>query len=131
MLERLELRNTAPRLLETKNCEISVPGMYKPGRKVVKIGGFERILPVLGSKQHPRVMTMNGSDGKDYKFLLKGHEDNRQDERAMQLFGLVNTLLSIDPLTQKKNLSIRLYSIIPLSPNAGLLGMRVLGFLCL
>jgi FKBP12-rapamycin complex-associated protein len=28
---------------------------------------------------------------------LKGHEDIRQDERVMQLFGLVNTLLAIDP----------------------------------
>jgi hypothetical protein len=28
-----------------------------------------------------------------YTFLLKGHEDLRQDERVMQLFGLVNELL--------------------------------------
>jgi hypothetical protein len=27
---------------------------------------------------------------------LKGHEDLRQDERVMQLFGLVNTLLKKD-----------------------------------
>jgi len=42
-------------------------------------------------------MQMYGSDGKEYMFLLKGHEDIRQDERVMQLFGLVNTLLAIDP----------------------------------
>ena len=29
-----------------------------------------------------------------YTFLLKGHEDLRQDERVMQLFGLVNELLN-------------------------------------
>ena len=32
-----------------------------------------------------------GSDGREYVFLLKGHEDLRQDERVMQLFGLVDT----------------------------------------
>lgn len=37
-------------------------------------------------------------------FLLKGHEDLRQDERVMQLFGLVNTLLANDPASLRKNL---------------------------
>lgn len=37
-------------------------------------------------------------------FLLKGHEDLRQDERVMQLFGLVNTLLTNDPETFKRHL---------------------------
>ena len=35
-----------------------------------------------------------GSDGREYVFLLKGHEDLRQDERVMQLFGLVDTRLT-------------------------------------
>jgi len=55
-------------------------------------------------------------------FLLKGHEDLRQDERVMQLFGLVNTLLTNDPETFKRHLSIERYSVIPLSPNSGLIG---------
>ena len=37
-------------------------------------------------------------------FLLKGHEDLRQDERVMQLFGLINTLLTNDPDTFKRHL---------------------------
>jgi hypothetical protein len=40
-------------------------------------------------------------------FLLKGHEDLRQDERVMQLFGLVNTLLLHDPDTFRRNLTIQ------------------------
>lgn len=32
------------------------------------------------------------ADGVEYEFLLKGHEDLRQDERVMQLFTLVNAL---------------------------------------
>ena len=66
---------------------------------------------------------MTGDDGREYVFLLKGHEDIRQDERVMQLFGLVNTLLQTDPKTCKKDLIIRRYPVIPLSHMAGLIGM--------
>lgn len=79
-------------------------------------------MTVITSKQRPRRLTIKGSDGVDYQFLLKGHEDLRQDERVMQLFGLVNTLLGIDPETFKRHLHIQRYSAIPLSPNSGLIG---------
>ena len=46
-----------------------------------------------------------GSDGKEYQFLLKGHEDLRQDERVMQLFGLVNSLLRSNADTFRRNLT--------------------------
>lgn len=50
-------------------------------------------------------MSINvGSNGSEFMFLLKGHEDLRQDERVMQLFGLVNTLLANDPETFKRHL---------------------------
>ena len=38
-----------------------------------------------------------------------------------QLFGLVNTLLSTDRDTSKKDLGIQRYSVVPLSPNSGLI----------
>lgn len=44
---------------------------------------------MIPSKQRPRKISMQGEDGRDYAFLLKGHEDLRQDERVMQLFGQV------------------------------------------
>jgi len=40
----------------------------------------------------------------------------------MQLFGLVNTLLSVDPESFKRHLHIQQYAVIPLSSNSGLLG---------
>jgi len=46
-----------------------------------------------------------GSNGQEYQFLLKGHEDLRQDERVMQLFGLVNSLLLNNPETFRRNLT--------------------------
>lgn len=49
----------------------------------------------------------------------QGHEDLRQDERVMQLFGLVNNMLSADRITAERGLSIARYAVIPLSPNSG------------
>lgn len=79
-------------------------------------------MQVITSKQRPRKLCIRGSNGKDYMFLLKGHEDLRQDERVMQLFGLVNTLLQIEPDTFRRNLTIQRYAVIPLSTNSGLIG---------
>jgi FKBP12-rapamycin complex-associated protein len=103
---------------------------------------------VLASKQRPCKLTIMGSDGKEYPFLLKGthtgfealphvhtrgrtrtlthhctgHEDLRQDERVMQLFELVNTLLATDRETTNRQMAIQRYAIIPLSPHSGLIG---------
>jgi FKBP12-rapamycin complex-associated protein len=59
---------------------------------------------------HSFALLPSGSNGRDYMFLLKGHEDLRQDERVMQLFGLVNTLLLNDPDTFRRNLTIQVSS---------------------
>jgi FKBP12-rapamycin complex-associated protein len=40
----------------------------------------------------------------------------------MQLFSLVNTLLSVDTPSFKRRLHLQRYPVIPLAPNAGLLG---------
>ena len=66
---------------------------------------------------------MRGEDGREYGFLLKGHEDLRQDERAMQLFGLANALLAKDRRTSEHgHLLIQRYAITPLSQNCGIIG---------
>lgn len=39
-LEYVYLENVSPKLLATKNCEISIPGMYKPSRPLIKISCF-------------------------------------------------------------------------------------------
>merc|ERR1711903_46340 len=99
-----------------------MPGQYRPGVEVTGIRRVDSQLHVINSKQRPRKCSMQGSDGCAYQFLLKGHEDLRQDERVMQLFGLVNTLLVNDVATAERNLSISRYAVIPLSPNSGLIG---------
>ncbi|XP_027362305.1 serine/threonine-protein kinase TOR isoform X2 [Abrus precatorius] len=120
-LTTLDLESVSPELLECRNLELAVPGTYRADAPVVTIASFARQLVVITSKQRPRKLTIHGSDGDDYAFLLKGHEDLRQDERVMQLFGLVNTLLENSPNTAEKDLSIERYAVIPLSPNSGLI----------
>ncbi|KAJ4716092.1 Serine/threonine-protein kinase TOR [Melia azedarach] len=121
-LTTLDLQSVSPELLECRNLELAVPGTYRADSPVVTIRSFATQLVVITSKQRPRKLTIHGSDGEDYAFLLKGHEDLRQDERVMQLFGLVNTLLENARKTAEKDLSIQRYDVIPLSPNSGLIG---------
>ncbi|KAJ7946192.1 Serine/threonine-protein kinase TOR, partial [Quillaja saponaria] len=121
-LTTLDLQSVSPELLECRNLELAVPGTYRADAPVVTIASFATQLVVITSKQRPRKLTIHGSDGEDHAFLLKGHEDLRQDERVMQLFGLVNTLLENARKTAEKDLSIQRYSVIPLSPNSGLIG---------
>ncbi|CAG8530152.1 16586_t:CDS:10 [Funneliformis mosseae] len=118
----LELQYVSPKLLAARDLELAVPGTYKSGEPVTKIASFIATVNIISSKQRPRKLNLMGSDGKEYQFLLKGHEDLRQDERVMQLFGLVNTLLSIDSETFKRHLHIQRYTVTPLTPNIGLLG---------
>uniref|UniRef100_A0A0D9WFJ7 Serine/threonine-protein kinase TOR n=1 Tax=Leersia perrieri TaxID=77586 RepID=A0A0D9WFJ7_9ORYZ len=121
-LTTLDLQSVSPELLQCPKLELAVPGTYSADAPLVTIEYFVPQLIVITSKQRPRKLTMHGSDGNDYAFLLKGHEDLRQDERVMQLFGLVNTLLENSRKTSEKDLSIQRYAVIPLCPNSGLIG---------
>ncbi|KAI6224301.1 Serine/threonine-protein kinase TOR [Aphelenchoides fujianensis] len=118
----LELNYIAPRLLKAQNLEVCIPATYDPGNPLITIASVVPHLEVIMSKQRPRKISMRGSDGNEYAFLLKGNEDLRQDERIMQLFGLINHLILRDPYTNRRNLSIQRYSIIPLGQNSGLIG---------
>jgi FKBP12-rapamycin complex-associated protein len=121
-LSTLDIPYVSPQLQNARDLELAIPGTYKSDEPVIRISSFSHVLNVMSTKQRPRRLTMRGSDGRDYTFLLKGHEDMRQDERVMQLFGLVNTLLATDPETFKRHLGIIQFSVIPLSPNSGLIG---------
>ncbi|KAJ3878338.1 phosphatidylinositol 3-kinase [Lentinula edodes] len=118
----LDLQYVSPVLLSIRNLKLAVPGTYQSGRDVVTIASFAQKLSVIASKQRPRRFSLKGSDGRDYQYILKGHEDLRQDERVMQLFSLVNNLLSVDTHSYMRRLHIQRYSIVPLAPNAGLIG---------
>ncbi|XP_060066726.1 serine/threonine-protein kinase mTOR-like [Ylistrum balloti] len=121
-LTSLELQYVSPKLLRCQDLELAVPGTYDPNQPVIKIRRVQSSLQVITSKQRPRKLSIFGNNGQEYMFLLKGHEDLRQDERVMQLFGLVNSLLLNNPETLRRNLTIQRFSVIPLSTNSGLIG---------
>lgn len=119
---KFELHHVSRALTNAKNLRLSVPGTYRPNAPVVSITEFSNTVEVIASKQRPRRMAMLGSDGTKYEFLLKGKEDLRQDERVMQLFGLINICLDNDRSTANRGLNITRYSVLPLSNNSGVIG---------
>lgn len=121
-LSILDLKYVSPRLKDCSDLDLAVPGTYQSGRPVICIMSFDPILHILQTKKRPRRMTLKGSNGNSYMCLLKGHEDIRQDERVMQLFGLCNTLLDNDGESFKRHLSVQRFPAIPLSQSSGLLG---------
>jgi len=121
-LNNLELAYVSPKLLHARDLDLAVPGTYMSGKPIIRILNFDTTFSVISSKQRPRKLSLNGSDGTAYAFVLKGHEDIRQDERVMQLFGLCNTLMVNDTESYKRHLNIQRYPAIPLSQNSGLLG---------
>ena len=121
-LTQLDLQYVSPKLKEAYDLDLAVPGTYQSGKPIIRIIKFEETCSVITSKQRPRKVSLKGSDGTMYQYVLKGHEDIRQDERVMQLFGLVNTLLDTDTECFKRHLNIQRYPAIPLSQNSGLLG---------
>jgi hypothetical protein len=124
LIHSLDLQSTSPALFAANDLDIGVPGTYQVNGQAVKIKSFNPVVAIIRSKQRPRKIRIAGEDGHEYVFLLKGHEDLRQDERAMQLFGLVNALLYHDRRTgvSSEDLQIQRYCVMPLSPSVGLIG---------
>lgn len=115
-LSTVDLGQASPKLFQLRNLEVSVPG--EPSTCICQFGYN---LSVISSKQRPRKLEIVGDNGKSYWFLLKGHEDLRQDQRIMQFLELINTLLSSTRETADRRLAINTYRVIPLSSNSGLI----------
>lgn len=117
-----------------ENGEIEIPGQYKgEGRPLpeyhIKIAAFSGELKIMNSLRKPVVLSIIGSDTKEYKFLVKYDEDLRKDQRIQQIFKLMNSVLRQD--NNQQNLNIVTYEVIPLTKDLGLIewveDTRVLG----
>ncbi len=53
--------------------------------------------------------------------MVKGGEDQRQDQRIETLFELINDLLKSDPRCYQRNLSIKTYQVIPMTSKLALI----------
>ncbi|KAJ9472243.1 Target of rapamycin [Diplonema papillatum] len=114
----LDLREVSPRLAIARNLSLLVPG--RGVTSDVTIRSFDTVLPIIPSVQRPRKLTIVGSNGASYRFLLKGNEDLRLDERIMQLLSMANIVLRRGSLF--KHVDIITYPVIAVAKDAGLIG---------
>ena len=94
-LNTVRLEDSSPILLnKARDMDLAVPGTYDPGQPVIKIHSIKPSVGIIKSKQRPRKLSMMGSDGKTYTFLLKGNEDLRQvGHRMLCCYIVVSVLL--------------------------------------
>jgi PI-3-kinase-related kinase SMG-1 len=88
---------------------------------VVCIQAFTPAVTVIASKTKPKKLVLLGSDGQEYRYLLKGKEDLHLDERIAQFLRVCNQLLECHPATASRELHARHYAAIPLSKSSGLI----------
>ena len=143
-MSTISLEYISPLLSNINENQIGLPGYYfldklfrerkqliigKTKENVIEkedlpvfIKKLDKYFYVLNTKQKPRKISLIGTDNKEYKYLLKSHEDLRQDERIIQVFNFVNSMLFLNKETSNKNLLITIYPVIPLSHITGLIG---------
>lgn len=103
----------------TKDLEIAKNGDYS---SITSIVSFKQTFTTAGGVNLPKIVSCEGSDNLSYRQLVKCRDDLRQDAVMQQLFDVINKLLQDHPETRKRQLRIRGYKVIPLSPRSGVLG---------
>ncbi|KAL9174074.1 hypothetical protein ABFS82_02G028800 [Erythranthe guttata] len=124
----------APQLGSMSSSKAPMPGLEKQTmiseseygldslhQEIVTVVSFSEQLTILPTKTKPKKLVIVGSDGLKYTYLLKGREDLRLDARIMQLLQSVNGFLQSSSATRRDSLSIRYYSVTPISGRAGLI----------
>ncbi|KAF9100333.1 serine/threonine-protein kinase M1 [Mortierella sp. GBA35] len=86
-----------------------------------KIDRFLDEVDVMSSLQKPRKITVAGSDGQHYTFLCKPKDDLRKDAKVVEFNNLVNMLLRKNRETNRRDMYIRTYAVIPLNEECGLI----------
>ena len=83
---------------------------------------FESTVSIMSGLSSPKVLTAVSTTGQHYKQLFKsGNDDLRQDAIMEQVFEEVSKMLQNHKATRQRNLHIRTYKVIPLSPTAGII----------
>ncbi|XP_027356375.1 serine/threonine-protein kinase SMG1-like isoform X2 [Abrus precatorius] len=128
----VSLREVAPHLALLSSSDVPMPGLEKQMKVldsdkatdlqgVVTIASFHEQVTILLTKTKPKKLGILGSDGEKYTYLLKGREDLRLDARIMQLLQAINGFLHSSSSACSNSLSIRYYSVTPISGRAGLI----------
>jgi len=91
-------------------------------RDVVTIARIGEHFKMLDGNSHPRVVVLHLSDGTEYKELLKGGEDLRQDAVMQQVFVFANSRLQHRTAGRARLPRMRTYGVVPLSQTSGTAG---------
>ena len=118
---RLDLAHVSPILSQIDSSVVPMPGLSASEKEVVCIRAFLPNIQVLPSKTKPKKLTILGTNGREYTYLLKGREDLHLDQKCMQLFWSINRILQRNKHTSKRGLSIRRYAVIPFGKRSGLI----------
>ncbi|KAK4668469.1 Serine/threonine-protein kinase tel1 [Podospora pseudoanserina] len=103
----------------TMQMELSPTCDYGHIPMIVK---FDPYMAIASGVSAPKILTAIGSDGRRYKQLVKGgNDDLRQDAIMEQVFAAVSELLKLHRTTRQRNLGIRTYKVLPLTSSSGLI----------
>uniref|UniRef100_A0A914YL59 PI3K/PI4K catalytic domain-containing protein n=1 Tax=Panagrolaimus superbus TaxID=310955 RepID=A0A914YL59_9BILA len=89
-------------------------------KEFITIKNIDKICFEAGGLSKPKVLTFYGSNNQKYKLIFKG-EDLRQDSLVQQLFSVQNLIMEQNQRSSSTFSPLRTYSVIPLSPNCGII----------
>lgn len=110
--ERDNLFSLSPKLAENRDMLLPVFGTYHYNDDVIFIHEFSPKYEEINSLEKPKRISIIGSDGHEYPFIMKEKEDLRTDQRIMIFHKFLNQYLKT---------KVRTYSIVPLTSNQGLI----------
>lgn len=105
---------------------LELPGQYTGDQdpsttSSIKVYKFDNKITIYRTLRAPIKITIYGSNGKRYHYLVKHGEDLRQDQRIQQLLNLMSRQLETDRTCRNQRLSLQTYEVIPMSMTCGLL----------
>ncbi|KAI1335716.1 phosphatidylinositol 3 [Xylariaceae sp. FL0016] len=90
--------------------------------QVPTISKLESTMTIASGVSAPKIITLVGSNGRRFKQLVKGgNDDLRQDAIMEQVFAAVSSVLKLHRSTKQRNLGIRTYKVLPLTQTSGLI----------
>lgn len=92
-------------------------------REPTTIVDIDNFALVMSSMMRPRRISLIGSDGQHYRFLVKQETsgDMRKDSRLVEFVTVLNRLLFKDSMSWRRDLELKTYAVLPLTEEAGMI----------
>ncbi|KAJ3199351.1 hypothetical protein HDU82_000525 [Entophlyctis luteolus] len=121
----IERRLKLARIIDTETPVITVRhpiGDPSNCRELPTVQKFLLEYQMVGGINAPKLVVCVGSDGNEYKQLVKGGSDDlRQDATLSNVFSMMNVLLKKNVECRQRDLKVETYRIVPLSQRAGVI----------